>query len=33
MDPCPYLVEYSLHVLKKKTNVLDIFNTGKKSFI
>ena len=26
-DPCPYLVKYSLDVLKKKTKFLDIFNT------
>ena len=24
-DPCPYLVKYSLDVLKKKTKILDIF--------
>ena len=29
-DPCPCLVKYSLDVLKKKTKVLDIFNTDKK---
>ena len=29
-DPCPsYLVKYSLDVLKKKTNFLDIFNKDK----
>ena len=33
MDPCPYLVKYSLDVIKKKTKFLDIFNTDKKSFI
>ena len=32
-DPCPYLVKYSLDVFKKKTKVLDIFNTDKKCFI
>ena len=32
-DPCPYLVIYSLHVLKIKTKVLDIFNTNKKCFM
>ena len=32
-DPCPYLVKYSLDVLKKKIKVLDIFNADKKSFI
>ena len=31
-DPCPYLVKYSLDVLKKKTKVLDIFNTDNKCF-
>ena len=30
MDPCPYLVKYSLDVLKKKTKVLDILNTNQK---
>ena len=25
MDPCPYLLEYSPDVLKKKTKVSDIF--------
>jgi hypothetical protein len=29
MDPCPYLVKYSLDVLKKKTKVLGIFKTDK----
>ena len=29
-DPYPYLVKYSPDVLKKKTKVLDIFNTDKK---
>ena len=35
MDPCSYLVKYSLDVLKKKTKVLDIFyiNTDKKCFM
>ena len=32
-DPCPYLVKYSLDILKKKTKVLDIFYTDKKCFI
>ena len=32
-DPCPYLVNYSLDVLKKKTKVLDIVNTDKKCLI
>ena len=32
MDPCQYLVKYSLDVLKKETKVLDIFNTEKKIF-
>ena len=32
-DPCPYLVKYSLVVLKKKTKISDIFNTNKKYFI
>ena len=32
-DPCPYLVVYSLDVLKKKTKFLDNFNTDKKYFI
>ena len=32
-DPCWYLFKYSFDVLKKKTNVLDIFNTDKKCFI
>ena len=30
MDPCPYLVIYSLDILKKKTKVLDISITDKK---
>ena len=30
MDPCPYLAKYSYGVLKKKTEVLAIFNTDKK---
>jgi hypothetical protein len=30
MDPCPNLVKYSLDVLRKKTKVLDVFNTDKK---
>ena len=29
-DPCPYLFQYSLDILKKKTKVLDIFQTDKK---
>ena len=29
-DPCPYLVKYSLDVLKKKTKFLDILITDKK---
>ena len=29
-DPCLYFFEYSPDVLKKKTKVLDIFNTDKK---
>ena len=29
-DPCPFLVKYSLDVLKKKTKVLDISNIDKK---
>ena len=29
-DPFPYLVKYSLEVLKKKTKFLDILNTEKK---
>ena len=33
MDPCRYFFEYSPGVLKKKTKVLDIFNTNKKYFI
>ena len=32
-DPCPYLFKYSLYVLKKKTKVVDYFNTKKKCFI
>ena len=32
-DPCPYVFEYSHDVLKKKTRILDIINTDKKSFI
>ena len=32
-DPCPNLVKYSLVVLKKKTKVLDIFDTDKICFI
>jgi hypothetical protein len=32
-DPCLYFFEYSPDVLKKKTKVLDIFNTDKKSFM
>ena len=32
-DLCPYLVKYSVDVLKKKTKVLDILNTDKKCFI
>ena len=32
-DPYPNLVKYSLDVLKKKTKVLDIINTGKTCFI
>ena len=32
-DPCPYLIKYSLDVLKKKTKVLDILNTNKKCLI
>ena len=31
-DPCPYLVKYSIDVLKKKTKVLDIFNRDKNVF-
>ena len=31
-DPCLYFFEYSPDVLKKKTKVLDIFNTDKKCF-
>ena len=33
MDPCPYLVKYSLDVLKKKTKVLDILNVDKKCLL
>ena len=29
MDPCLYFFEYSPVVLKKKTKILDIFNTNK----
>ena len=32
-DPCLYFFEFSPDVLKKKTKVLDIFNTDKKCFI
>ena len=32
-DPCLYFFEYSPDVLKKKTKVLDIFNTGKNCFM
>ena len=32
-DSCPYLVKCSLDVLKKKTEVLDIFDTDKKGLI
>ena len=32
-DPCLYFCEYSPDVLKKKTKVLDIFNTKKKDFV
>ena len=32
-DHCPYLIMYSPDVLRKKTKVLDIFNTDKKYFI
>ena len=32
-DPFPYLVKYSIDVLKKKTKVLDIYNTDKKCVI
>ena len=32
-DPCLYFFEYSPDVLKKKKNVLDIFNTYKKGFM
>ena len=33
MDPCLYFFEYSPDILKKKTKVLDIFNTNKKCFM
>jgi hypothetical protein len=33
MNPCLYLVKYTLDVLKKKTKVLDIFNTDRKKSI
>ena len=29
-DPCPYLVKYLNGVIKKKTKVIDIFNSDKK---
>ena len=32
-NPCPYQVQYSLDLLKKKTKVLDIFVTDKKCVI
>ena len=32
-DPCLYFFKYSPDVLKKKTIVLDIFNTNKKCFV
>ena len=32
-DPCLYFIEFSPDNLKKKTKVLDIFNTNKKSFM
>ena len=32
-DPCLYLVKYSSDFLKKKTKVLDIFDTDKNCFI
>ena len=32
-DPCLYFFEYTPEVLKKKTKVLDIFNTDKKCFM
>ena len=32
-DPCLYLFRHSPDVLKKKTRVLDIFNTDKKCLI
>ena len=31
-DPCLYFFEYSPDALKKKTKVLDIFNTDQKCF-
>ena len=31
-DPCPYLVKYSLDVLKMKTKVLDISNRQKRFY-
>ena len=33
IEPCPYLLEYSPDVLKKKTRILVIFYTDKKIFI
>ena len=33
MDPWPYLVKCSLDFLKKKTKVLDMFDTDKKCTI
>ena len=32
-DPCLHFFEYSPDVLKKKTKVLDMFNTDKKCFM
>ena len=32
MNPCPYVVKYSTDILKKKTKVLDIFNTDQKEY-
>ena len=32
MDPRIYFFEYSPYVLKKKTKVINIFNTDKKMF-
>jgi hypothetical protein len=32
-DPCLYLFDYSPEVLRKKTKVLDFFNTDKKCFL